>query len=117
MHLLAHLEIGGRANADGLQLCQLLLGRQQLQHCDVLVWIAANELQQPHTAKDRLLHGASRQSIAFHVQTLNQDHLFMDLQQQHCNVLLQLSAIACKSHHGDSYARHSLNQCLQITGN
>ena len=117
MHLLAHLEIGGRADADGLQLCQLLLGRQQLQHCNVLVWIAANELQQPHTAKAGLSHGASKQSTAFHVQTLNQDLLFMDLQQQHCNVLLRLSAIACKSHHGDSVATHSQNECLQITVN
>ena len=55
MHLLAHLEISGGADADGLQLCQLLLGRQQLQHCDVLVWIAANELQEPHMITNGLL--------------------------------------------------------------
>lgn len=70
MHLLAHLEIGGRADADGLQLCQLLLGRQQLQHCDVFVLIAADELQQPHTAEDGPSPVTFRQFTVFYPQAL-----------------------------------------------
>ena len=50
-HLLAHEQIGGVAKADCLQVMQLLLRAQQLQHGHILVGVPADELQQQHSCQ------------------------------------------------------------------
>ena len=43
-YLLSNLQVGGGANADGLELGQFLFWGLQLQHRYVLVWVTAYDL-------------------------------------------------------------------------